>query len=332
MTQATRLKLLVSYYLDYPLVQPKTCSINVTGRCNSKCVYCKSWRASRSQEKTLGELNALLEQLKLLGVQDILLSGGEPFLRRDILDIVVSSVRLGFMTRIVTNGSCCSHDDLYALAELGIARVGVSLDAIDPRRYQAIRGIGIERTLETLQTLRRVHDEHPSLQVVLYSTIHSLSIPDILPLAEFAKENGFWSYFQPVQKVPEVEGQVYDKIWPDDHEAQALEEVMRVLVEMKRRSYPIINTEGYLGSIPPYFRQHTFFPAECFAAYDRINIDSDMGVRPCWMMPPVAYADMKNIREIWFSKAMRDTRKLIRHQQCPGCLFNCNLDRKYVHH
>jgi GTP 3',8-cyclase len=119
--------------------------ISVTDRCDFRCVYCMAEDMTFLPKKdllTLEELDRLCSAFVDLGVRKIRLTGGEPLVRRNILSLVQSlgrHLRSGALAEltITTNGS---QLDRFApeLYEYGVRRVNVSLDTLDPARFQAI--------------------------------------------------------------------------------------------------------------------------------------------------------------------------------------------------
>jgi GTP 3',8-cyclase len=119
--------------------------VSVTDRCDFRCVYCMAENMTFLPKKdllSLEELDRLCSAFVDLGVRKLRLTGGEPLVRRNIMSLVGSlgrhlrSGRLDELT-LTTNGS---QLDRFA-AELhanGVRRVNVSLDTLDPVRFQAI--------------------------------------------------------------------------------------------------------------------------------------------------------------------------------------------------
>jgi GTP 3',8-cyclase len=119
--------------------------VSVTDRCDFRCVYCMAENMTFLPKKdllSLEELDRLCSAFVDLGVRRIRLTGGEPLVRRNIMSLVGSlgrhlrSGRLEELT-LTTNGSQLERyaDELYGQ---GVRRVNVSLDTLDPARFQAI--------------------------------------------------------------------------------------------------------------------------------------------------------------------------------------------------
>jgi cyclic pyranopterin phosphate synthase len=119
--------------------------VSVTDRCDFRCVYCMAEDMTFLPKKdllTLEELDRLCSAFIDLGVRKIRLTGGEPLVRRNIMSLVRSlgrHLRSGTLDEltITTNGSQLERfaGELY---ECGVRRANVSLDTLDPARFQAI--------------------------------------------------------------------------------------------------------------------------------------------------------------------------------------------------
>jgi cyclic pyranopterin phosphate synthase len=119
--------------------------VSVTDRCDFRCVYCMAEDMTFLPKKdllTLEELDRLCSAFVDLGVRKIRLTGGEPLVRRNIMSLVQSlgrHVRAGTLDEltVTTNGSQLER---FAgeLREFGVRRVNISLDTLDPARFQAI--------------------------------------------------------------------------------------------------------------------------------------------------------------------------------------------------
>jgi len=121
--------------------------ISVTDRCDFRCVYCMAENMTFLPKKdllTLEELERLAEAFIATGVRKIRLTGGEPLVRRDVMSLIRAlggklgdaPGTLGELT-ITTNGSQLERfaPDLHAA---GVRRINVSLDTLEPGRFEAI--------------------------------------------------------------------------------------------------------------------------------------------------------------------------------------------------
>lgn len=115
---------------------------NVTRRCNLKCVHCYSHSEDLDYagELTLEEGKTLIEDLARFGSPVMLFSGGEPLIRRDILDLIRFSVNLGMRAVVSTNGTLITRPLAEELKEIGLSYVGISLDGLE-EVHDSFRGV-----------------------------------------------------------------------------------------------------------------------------------------------------------------------------------------------
>ena len=161
---------------------------NMGRRCNLKCVHCYSHSQNReySGELTTEEGRALLEDLARFGSPVILFSGGEPLLRRDLLELAQLAKDLGMRAVISTNGTLITKRLAGELKKVGLSYVGVSLDGMEETndRFRGVEG-AFRAALKGIRNCQEA-----GIKVGLRFTINrrnARDIPEIFDLLE--KEN-----------------------------------------------------------------------------------------------------------------------------------------------
>ena len=180
--------------------------LSVTDRCDLRCTYCmpeKMRFLPKAEVLTLEELHRLATAFIAHGVRRIRLTGGEPLVRRDMMDLVRALGRqigtgLDEVT-LTTNGTqLAQHAD--ALAAAGVRRVNVSLDTRDRALFAeltrrdaldkvmegiaAAKAAGLEVKLNTVALKGRNEDELPDLIAWAHSEGHSVTLIEAMPLGE----------------------------------------------------------------------------------------------------------------------------------------------------
>ncbi len=114
---------------------------NCTRACNLQCRHCYagSSPAAGENEMDTGAARDFLEQLAAFQVPVLLLSGGEPLVRTDILTIIADAVNKGLRVTLSTNGTLIDRSTAKDLRRLGVSYAGISLDGVDAR-HDAFRG------------------------------------------------------------------------------------------------------------------------------------------------------------------------------------------------
>ncbi len=105
---------------------------NCTRRCNLSCVHCyaRAGDGDYRDELTTEESKSFIRDLAEFGVPVILFSGGEPTMRKDVIELAAWAKQLGVRPVLSTNGTLITPDVAKAIAEVGFGEVGISIDGI----------------------------------------------------------------------------------------------------------------------------------------------------------------------------------------------------------
>ncbi len=192
--------------------------LSLTDRCNLRCVYCMPEHPEWLAKDVLLQPDELLRLARLfvetLSVDEIRLTGGEPLLRPELLDIVarLDSLRDLGLSRIAmtTNASALAHH-AAALKSAGLDDLNISLDAFTPETFRTLtggevapvlRGIDAARTaglpLKINSVILRDHNEHEVLPLVRWAEREQLSLRfiEFMPL----DGRGYWNHDRVVRE------------------------------------------------------------------------------------------------------------------------------------
>jgi len=161
---------------------------NCTQRCNLKCVHCyaKSEDRDYSGELSTDEAKTMIDDLAEFGAPVLLFSGGEPTLRRDLVELMNYAKSRGMRVVISTNGTLISADKARAYTDVGLSYVGVSLDG-GRETHDAFRGIpgSFDKAIAGIRNSREA-----GIKVGLRMTINRRNwrdIPEIFKVMEAEK-------------------------------------------------------------------------------------------------------------------------------------------------
>lgn len=160
--------------------------ILVTNTCNLKCRHCdadsQTDAKARRNELTTSEIAGLLAELDQAGVLNLVITGGEPFLRKDILELLELANRLGFITKVFTNGTLISRSTAEALAEMEFIRVQVGLDGVYGNTHDTFRGVrGAFR--KSIEGIRRLVES--GMPISVGTVIHSGNLEQMKKFPRF---------------------------------------------------------------------------------------------------------------------------------------------------
>jgi cyclic pyranopterin phosphate synthase len=224
--------------------------ISVIDRCNFRCPYCMP--RSRygpghrflpaSDQLTAAEIIRLGRMFASLGVVKIRLTGGEPLLRRDLLDIVAGLSRLDLEDLALTTNGALLARHARALREAGLQRVTVSLDSLDPAVFAAMSdtSVQLETVLAGIDAALDAGLAPVKLNCVLQRGRNETAI---VPLVDFARSRGLQLRFIEYMDVGTANG------WRRD-EVVSAEEILATV----GRVHPLAAADREPGAVARRYR------------------------------------------------------------------------------
>ncbi len=170
---------------------PLAVSFNITYRCNLKCRYCR-YREREVKELNTKEIFRLIEELSCSGIRCITFTGGEPFLREDLPEIINFCKSKKIYVSINSNGTLLKE----MIGKIkGIGNIQISLDG--PRHINdAIRGLGVhDKVIEAIEICKK-----ENIKVNIVTVISKDNISHIPYVLEVAGKHSIGVYFQPADQ------------------------------------------------------------------------------------------------------------------------------------
>ncbi|WP_030440819.1 GTP 3',8-cyclase MoaA [Actinoplanes subtropicus] len=164
--------------------------VSLTDKCNLRCTYCMpaeglAW-LPREEQLTDDEVGRLIRiGVERLGIQEVRFTGGEPLLRRGLLEIVAAAARLEPRPRLMltTNGIGLERI-AEELRDAGLDRINVSLDTLDPERFRALtRRDRLDDVLRGLEAAASAGLTPVKVNTVLMRGINEDEAPELLKYA-----------------------------------------------------------------------------------------------------------------------------------------------------
>ena len=166
--------------------------VSVTDRCNIRCVYCMPETVEFLPRKSLLSFEEIVRFVRVaatLGVDKIRLTGGEPLVRRDLPTLVrmIAEVPQIKDIGLTTNGILLAPM-AQALWDAGLRRINVSLDTLDPVRFEELtRRTGLEQVIAGILAAKAAGFDPVKVNAV---AIKGANEEDVVPLGRFAREHG----------------------------------------------------------------------------------------------------------------------------------------------
>jgi cyclic pyranopterin phosphate synthase len=168
--------------------------ISVTDRCNIRCFYCMPETGvqfvERSQILDFEEIERFVRVAVGLGVRKLRVTGGEPLVRRDLPVLIRRLAAIpGIEDLALTTNGVLLEEFAQPLFDAGLRRLNVHIDTLDRARFEKItRRDDLGRVLRGLALAKRIGFTRIKLNAV---AVKNLVEEDIVPLARYARENGF---------------------------------------------------------------------------------------------------------------------------------------------
>ena len=298
---------------------PSLVSWNLTKKCNLQCPHCylSAGRAAE-RELTTDECLGLLDEMQRLGTEMLILTGGEPLLRKDIYRIAEAASRMGIWVVMGTNGVLITHEVAQKMVECGVRGVGISIDSADPDRHNEFRG-GRNAWQHSVRALKICKEE--GLEVLVQTTVMEENYDEIPALLDFAREYGAWS-FNLYFLVQTGRGQGMT-----DLSAAATEAMLSRLIDWQDDYRPML----VRSKCAPQFKQIAYAKGRggmesggCMAATEYCRITPEGNVTPCPYMDVVAGSVLsQSFTTIWNDSSvfaeLREPAKL--KGRCGKCEF-----------
>ena len=167
--------------------------ISVTDRCNIRCFYCMPETGVKFQERSeildFEEIERFVRVAADLGIRKLRVTGGEPLVRRDLPVLIRRLAAIpGIEDLALTTNGVLLEEFAQPLYDAGLRRLNVHIDTLDRARFlQITRRDDLPQVLNGLAAAKRV-----GYRIKLNAVaVKNLVEPDIVPLARYARENGF---------------------------------------------------------------------------------------------------------------------------------------------
>jgi AdoMet-dependent heme synthase len=218
--------------------RPYVISWNLTYRCNLACEHCYLDAGGKplvdtenfADRSELGteECFRVIDEIAAFAPECVtILTGGEPLLRRDILDIVKRAAERGLWVVVGTNGVRITENVARRLAEAGARGLSLSLDALDPDRHDRFRRVrgAWQNTVEGAEILNRT-----GLPFIVQTTAGSHNLGELEAIADFAYDRLAAKVWNLYFLVPTGRGQFVSDITPAQYD-----EVLASLYQIHRK-------------------------------------------------------------------------------------------------
>jgi MoaA/NifB/PqqE/SkfB family radical SAM enzyme len=317
------------YRLNAGLCLPDKISITLTSRCNSRCLMCALWERQPSAGEEIPAarwIDLIAELHEWLGAFFLNLSGGEPFVKKGIYDIISCAVSRRISLSLLTNGIALkSHNNLSRLLATGLPAINFSLDGMDPAVHDRFRGTpGLH--VAVVEAIRNLKREKPGMFVTAVCIVMKDTIAQLPEFVRWAEGLGIDRVlFQPIAaRIGSAEER--NPLWHERspyfvRDLALLDRIVAELVAMKPQSRILGNGRDHLRKFAAYFRTFgTVWTARtrCMKGQTSLMIDERGEIRMCYNQnQAIGSVDDGPLSRTWKGAAARAARRHIRECRLP---------------
>ncbi|MGN0013921.1 MAG: radical SAM/SPASM domain-containing protein [Candidatus Gastranaerophilaceae bacterium] len=334
--------------------KPQMLTIDITDRCQMKCVTCSKWQVSSEvmhKELTTEQWKEVFRQLReWLGDGFwICFSGGEPFLRPDIFELTEYATSLGFKVSSMTNAFSVEHL-VDKIIDNKFESLNVSLNSIvDKSIHDTSRGRegSAQKICDFVwQIMNYKKGRNDNLSINLATIMLPENLDEIVYLIEYATKNHLKNImFQLIEDKnsfhayadrKEIDTDNY--VIPEEYKKTVMDMAEKAipiidhLIEMKRAGHAIANSYEQLEAYKIFFNnpEDIIKAITCDVGSTNFAVDPYGDVRLCFNMKPIGSILEKTPQELWNSEEAAECRKKV--HTCKMCcrLINCNFKANFA--
>ena len=309
-------------------------SIECTRHCNSRCTFCPIGNEKPEFKKgqmSTEEFCTVLDQFSEFDIIAVSFLGGEPTLRKDLVELGNHCDRVGLLSQVSTNGiTLADNADAYTKA---LDVLVVSLDTLDPQKYHDIRGVDkygqvVSGIKESVKLAKK-----NNCAILINTVICAKKIEEVPAVVKYAAELGtdgimldfatFHDYWTSIT----TEGSRYDPGKMDwRNRSDDVKKLVPELIRM-RKKYPILTSKSYLETFVTgdfHYRCHPYL----FCCVNKVG---EIAV-PCYDSPITKFYSLldgkRRLKDFWFSPEVREARRKVK--DCTTCYMHCIVEPSKV--
>lgn len=299
--------------------------ITITWACNYRCIHCLQGETHvKSRELSTNDWIRTIKELSEYGIFHLFISGGEPFLRHDILDILKYAYDEGLVITLFTNASLITDNICKELKKLTTLNIQVSIHDINPNSFDDFTRVkgAYERTIRGLKKLIK-HE----IDVTVATCFRGRTIKKFTEFKKFLLDIGVKKWILSLIMPLGCAKINWNRLKVSDQEIKFFLENYFKLAKDNRFSYigTIFNMELLQGDETIWRTASTSFDCNLYMQY--INILPDGKVAPC---DRLTFLSLGNLKEESFSKLINKKEMIEKQRAWARSVINKCLNCRFL--
>lgn len=318
----------------------------VSKNCDLKCRMCHVVEARKHErELTLDEIKRLAETLAELDIGVLVLTGGEPLLRKDLPQIIEAFISRGINVRLQTNATLATDRRVEALVAAGLKEVTISLDTLDAAKQDDINNsegswMRIIRGISVFSRHLPLKGNISGINIV----VSKLNLKEIPALIRFTTAIGFYASLIPVHvsdagsggsaqhEVSKNDDFIVRADSPDfafsSDDFPSLDSTYAEVIRMKKNGFLVYNSNRFLRESPDFLKYKRIH-WKCDSPSLYFSISPEGRFLPCVDIKTDKSMLSPDFTALYRSKVFkREIREIV--ERCPGCMYACWPEITYL--
>lgn len=197
----------INLYNKKPILTIYDC----TKLCNQRCKMCNIWK-NKSNDLSLEEIKIKAKELHDFGIGYVFIQGGEPTIRKDLVDIIDIFLSYNIKPTVITNGILLNRNLAQKIAERK-CNLSISIDSLDSQLFFETRGTDkLDKIIGNIEDIKHLCKTKKGNWSITSTVTKKTKYDDIIKIEQFATSRGFMFAIRPYIATKGTAGKVADEL------------------------------------------------------------------------------------------------------------------------
>ncbi|MDO8570964.1 MAG: radical SAM protein [Candidatus Daviesbacteria bacterium] len=295
------------------LIHPVLTCIRLTRACNIRCYYCSELYVPTGRDLNFEDWKHVTDVAYDLGNRDIVLSGGEPFLKDFLVDLVRYTASRDALVSIATNGRLLTREKLASLSEAGLDYLCISIDSF---KQECPENWGKVLTSRLNGILKEIGKSEYNFETQISTVVTRNNLEDLSEMVRYFSSLGISTKFMLMMR-NKINKKATENLAIQDNDAQ-IRKTIDSLLELKEQGALLIDDDFTLERVNSFFngtRSHNCKGGEFDLS---INNDGRLVICPDGIVSERSVFELKSIEN--YQRFIEECKTVT--DQCGGCLWS----------
>lgn len=309
-------------------------NIQLTKKCNQRCKSCNSYNLDCGEDLTLDEIKNVIQDIcDKYSIRNIALTGGEPTLHRNILDIAQFAKMYSSNVSITTNGFyCTSEERVKELIDAGINRFSFSYHSVG--KHDLFTGVkGSENRLRSAIDFLCKEREKSNIYIKVGTLFDGRNIDGVEKVLEYAETKNIDVYIEVWDNKNDLfkKAELEERFEISEFDKQEIERGLEKIENWNKSGRKILMDKHAVDFMRHWFLRKEPIKGKCPLGYTDIYVENNGNIRSgCWFLSPVGNIKVMSIKNILDGEMYNNIKMQMLRRECRGCTCGYLAQAKYM--